>query len=55
MPMMMSSLASTGELPQSSSGYAYQQISFTVTGEMYHVCPVPGHAQSGMYDLVKSG
>ena len=55
MPMMMYSLASTGVLPPSSSGFASQQISFTVTGGMYFVCPVPGHAQSGMYGQIRTG
>lgn len=55
MPMMMSSLATTGALPPSSSGFASQQVSFTVNGWLHYVCPVPGHAQSGMYGLIKSG
>lgn len=55
MPMMMGSLASTGVLPPSSSEFPSQQISFTVSGEMYYVCPVPGHAQSGMYGLIRPG
>ena len=54
MPTMMSSFASSGVLPPSSSGFASQQISFTVTGYMYYVCPVPGHAQSGMYGLIRA-
>lgn len=54
-PMMMSSLASTRDLPpSSSSGHASDQISFTVTGNMYYLCPVPGHAQAGMYGLIES-
>lgn len=56
MAMMMSSWGSTGELPpSSSSGLATQQISFTVGGEMYYLCPVPGHAQLGMYGLIRPG
>lgn len=56
MPMMMSSLASTHDLPPSSaSGLASEQISFTVTGNTYYLCPVPGHAQAGMYGLVEAG
>ena len=55
MPMMMYSLASTGVLPPSSSEFVSQQISFTVTGGMYYVCPVPGHAQSGMYGQIRTG
>lgn len=55
MPMMMSSLASTHDLPpSSSSGLASQQISFTFTGNMYYLCPVPGHAQAGMYGLIEA-
>ena len=53
-PMMMSSFASSGVLPPSSSGFASQQISFTVTGDMYYVCPVAGHAQSGMYGQIRA-
>lgn len=49
---MMSSFASTGVMPPYSSGFAAQQISFIVNGNMYYVCPVPGHAQSGMYGLI---
>lgn len=55
MPMMMYSFTSTGVLPPSSSGFASQQISFTVNGGMYYVCPVPGHAQSGMYGQIRAG
>lgn len=55
MPMMMGSVASTGALPPSSSGFASQQVSFTVNGGLYYVCPVPGHAQSGMYGMIKPG
>jgi len=57
MPMMMGSLASTGVLPPSSSsgGFAAQQVSFTVSGDAYYVCPVPGHAQSGMYGQIRAG
>lgn len=55
MPMMMSSLASTRVLPPSSSGFATQQISFTVSGGLYYACPVPGHAQSGMYGQIRAG
>ena len=54
MPMTMSLFASSGVLPPSSSGFASQQISFTVTGDMYYVCPVAGHAQSGMYGLIRA-
>lgn len=53
MPTMMDSFASSSVLPpSSSSGFASQQISFTVDGGMYYVCPVPGHAQSGMYGQI---
>ena len=56
MPTMMSSWGSTGDMPpSSSSGLATQQISFTVGGEMYYLCPVPGHAQLGMYGLIRPG
>ena len=55
MPAMMSTLASTRVMPPYSSGFAAQQISFAVDGDMYYMCPVPGHAQSGMYGLIKSG
>ena len=54
MPMMMSSFASSGVLPPSSSGFASQQISFTVTGDMHYACPVAGHAQSGMYGQIRA-
>ena len=54
MPMMMSSFASSGVLPPASSGFASQQISFTVTGNMYYVCPVAGHAQAGMYGQIRA-
>lgn len=56
MQMMMSSFASTRDLPPtSSSGLASEQISFTVTGSVYYLCPVPGHAQAGMYGLIEAG
>ena len=56
MPTMMSSWGSTGDMPpSSSSGLATKQISFTVGGEMYYLCPVPGHAQLGMYGLIRPG
>lgn len=55
MPAMMYSLTSTGVLPPSSSGFASQQISFTVNGDMYYVCPVAGHAQAGMYGQIRVG
>ena len=53
MPGMMGSLASTSVMPPHSSGFATQQISFVVNGDMYYVCPVAGHAQSGMYGLIR--
>lgn len=54
MPMMMSPYASTNDLPpSSSSGFAEQQVSFTANGDAYYLCPVPGHAQSGMYGLIE--
>lgn len=55
MPMMMGSQVSTGFLPPSTSEFASQQITFTINGGAYYVCPVPGHAQAGMYGLIKPG
>lgn len=52
---MMSSIATTRMLPPSSSGFASQQISFTVYEDAYYYCPVPGHAQLGMYGLIREG
>ena len=54
-PGMMGSLASTSVMPPHLSAFAAQQISFVVNGDMYYVCPVPGHAQSGMYGLIRAG
>lgn len=50
---MMSSFASTRLMPPHSAGFVAQQISFTVDGNMYYVCPTPGHAQSGMYGQIR--
>lgn len=53
MPMMMNSFASTRLMPPHSAGFAAQQISFTVNGNMYCVCPTPGHGQSRMYRQIR--
>ncbi len=53
MPGMMGSFASTQVMPPQSSGFAAQQISFTVDGDMHYICPVSGHAQAGMYGQIK--
>ena len=53
MTSMMYSSASTGLLPPSSAVYAAQRISFAFTGVVYYVCPVPGHAQLGMYGVIE--
>lgn len=55
MPMMMSSIASTRALPPSTNGFPFQQISFVVDGPMYYLCPVPGHAQLGMFGQIRVG
>jgi uncharacterized cupredoxin-like copper-binding protein len=49
----MNSFASTRLMPPHSAGFAAQQISFTVNGNMYCVCPTPGHGQSRMYRQIR--
>lgn len=52
---MMGSTTSTMMLPPSGSVFAAQQITFTVNGDAYYFCPVPGHAQLGMSGLIRQG
>lgn len=52
MPMMMDSYGSSVTLPPTNGTYAAQALSFTVGGNMYYVCTVPGHAEKGMYGKI---